>query len=254
MNTILLSLKDVKKSYHTQEKEIHALNGVSLDVYKGEILGLLGVNGAGKTTLSSIIATLHPLTSGSIHFNGSSIYENIIAYRYQLGFCPQIPNIDPSFTVDETLTVAGMIFNMSKKAIEERKRYLFEKLSLSEYIHSTVSVLSGGYKKRFLIARALMHSPKIVLLDEPTVGLDPHIRRQLWDVIAGLKKEGVTVILTTHYLDEAEVLSDRVCILDKGFIKFLETPNNLKMIHEKGNLEDVFLELMKKTTIKKDEI
>jgi len=119
---------------------------------------------------------------------------------------------------------------------------------LQKYLDSKPDVLSGGYKQRVLIARALMHNPKLIILDEPTVGLDPHIRHQLWENINTLKKEGVTVLLTTHYLDEAEVLSDRICILDKGKIKLIDTPENLKNIHQMGKLEDIFIKLMKEET------
>src|SRR5207244_4160024 len=129
-------------------------------------------------------------------------YDQLISFRFQLGFCPQKPNINPSFTVDETLTMAGQFFGIPAHTIKSRKEYLVQRFALEKYLNSTVAVLSGGYKQRFLIARALMHSPKLVILDEPTVGLDPHIRRQLWDIILDLKKDGVTVILTTHYLDE----------------------------------------------------
>lgn len=115
-------------------------------------------------------------------------------------------------------------------------------------MNSKPEVLSGGYKQRVVIARSLMHNPKLVILDEPTVGLDPHIRHQLWESIRELKNEGVTVILTTHYLDEAEILSDRICILDKGIIKLIDTPENLKSIHQQSKLEDVFIKLMHEET------
>ena len=244
MSKLLLKIHDVKKQYRENNKITRCFKGVSLEIFEGEILGLLGVNGAGKTTLSSIIATLHPPTSGDIKFNGRSIYDQLIDYRNILGFCPQRPNLNPQLTIDETLTFAGKIFNLSDAKIKERKSMLIEKFSLQQYVHSKADVLSGGYKQRFLIARALMHSPKLVILDEPTVGLDPHIRRNLWELIKDLKKDGVTVILTTHYLDEAEILADRVCILDKGLVRLIDTPANLKSAHQKGNLEDVFLKLM----------
>ncbi len=118
---------------------------------------------------------------------------------------------------------------------------------MREYAKSKASVLSGGYKQRFLIARTLIHRPKLIILDEPTVGLDPHIRHQLWEQILDLKKSGASVLLTTHYLDEAEHLSDRVCIIDGGSVKTIDTPQNLMALHQKGRLEDVFLKLMKES-------
>src|SRR5579862_3092950 len=240
MNNILLRIKNIKKRYGSKE----ALKGVSLDIYKGEILGLLGVNGAGKTTLSSIIATLHPPTEGDIECEGVSIYDDIATYRYKIGFCPQKPNLDPALTLEQNLRFSGSYYGMTDAAITERLNFLINQLGLQEYLHQKANVLSGGYKQRFMIARALMHNPQLVILDEPTVGLDPHIRRQLWQQIRDLKQLGVTVILTTHYLDEAEQLSDRVCVLDKGLIKLVDTPDKLKADFNMENLEDVFIALM----------
>ena len=243
MNT-LLKIKNIKKRYSTKQ----ALKGVSLDIYKGEILGLLGVNGAGKTTLSSIIATLHPPTEGDIECEGVSIYDDVAAYRYKIGFCPQKPNLDPALTLEQNLRLSGSYYQMTEEQINTRLTFLVEQFGLQEYLKQKANVLSGGYKQRFMIARALMHNPQLVILDEPTVGLDPHIRRQLWQQIRELKQAGVTVILTTHYLDEAEQLSDRVCVLDDGLIKLVDTPDNLKADFNMSNLEDVFLALMEHTS------
>jgi ABC-2 type transport system ATP-binding protein len=240
MNNVLLKIKNIKKRYDTKE----ALKGVSLDIYKGEILSLLGVNGAGKTTLSSIIATLHPPTEGDIEFEGRSIYEDVATYRYKMGFCPQRPNLNPELTLEQNLRLSGSYYGMKDEQITERLERLVQQFSLQQYLHQKANVLSGGYKQRFMITRALMHNPQLVILDEPTVGLDPHIRRQLWQQIRDLKQLGVTVILTTHYLDEAEQLSDRVCVLDGGLIKLIETPDKLKADFNMKNLEDVFIALM----------
>lgn len=244
-SSILLSIQNITKTFVTSNKTIKALKGVSLDIYQGEILSLLGVNGAGKTTLSSIISSLNPPTSGDILYQNQSIYKDLIEYRKIIGFCPQKPNIDAMLTIEENLYFAGRYFNVPEAEIKTRAQILMKKFSLLQYAHSKGSILSGGYKQRFLLARTLMHQPKIVILDEPTVGLDPHIRRNLWDVIKALKDEGVTVLLTTHYLDEAEYLSDRVCILDKGVIKLIDTPANLKATYHQDNLENVFIELIK---------
>ena len=241
----LIQIKDVTKTFTTKTQTIKALTGASIDIYQGEILSLLGINGAGKTTLSSIISSLNPPTSGDILYNGSSIYNDLTSYRRIIGFCPQKPNIDSMLTIEENLIFAGRYFNVPEDEIEKRSKSLMEKFNLAKYAQAQGSILSGGYKQRFLLARTLMHKPKIVILDEPTVGLDPHIRRNLWDVIKELKSEGVTVLLTTHYLDEAEYLSDRVCILDKGVIQMVDTPTNLKTKYNKSNLEDVFIQLMK---------
>lgn len=240
---ILISIKDVTKTYQGKTP-IQALKGVNLNIYSGEVLSLLGVNGAGKTTLSSIIATLHPASSGSIEYQGKSIYNDVINFRRIIGFCPQKPNIDSQLTIKENLLFAGRYFNMPEETIKARMKLLMEKFELTKYADAKGAILSGGYKQRFLLARTLMHSPKLVILDEPTVALDPHIRRNLWNVIKALKNDGVTVLLTTHYLEEAEILSDRVCILDQGQIKLIDTPENLKRNFSESNLEDVFIKLM----------
>lgn len=245
-NKILLSIKNVTKTYPGKQP-IHALKGVNLDIMQGEVISLLGVNGAGKTTLSSIIATLHPATSGDILYQGSSIYNDVIKFRRIIGFCPQKPNIDSMLTIKENLMFAGRYFNMPHELIEQKTNELLHKFQLTKYADSLGAVLSGGYKQRFLLARTLMHDPKLVILDEPTVALDPHIRRNLWDTIRQLKQDGITVLLTTHYLEEAEVLSDRVCILDGGMIKLIDSPENLKKSFSQSNLEDVFIKFMQET-------
>lgn len=245
MQHTLIEVKNVKKFYHTKAKTVKAVNGVSMSIDHGEIFGLLGVNGAGKTTLSSMLATLHPPTEGDILFEGSSIYHDINAYRKEVGLCPQKPNLIESLTVRRNLLFAGRYFNIAEDVIEQRIEELSKTFELEKYLDEKPDTLSGGYKQRVLIARSLMHKPKLIILDEPTVGLDPHIRHGLWEIIRNLKAEGISVILTTHYLDEAEFLSDRICILDKGKIRVIDTPANLKSSYQKSRLEDVFIQLTK---------
>lgn len=243
MKTPLLEIKNITKIYRTKHAVVTALDGVCVSLYEGEILGLLGVNGAGKTTLSSIIATLHPPTHGTILFKGVSIYDDLLRFRKSLGFCPQTQNLDQFLTVEENLRFAGRYFLMSEKDITERINQLLEQLALVRYATYPISALSGGTKQRVLIARALMHKPALILLDEPTVGLDPDIRRKLWDQIKQLKQAGISIILTTHYLDEAEELSDRICILSKGKVLMVEELQKLKQQHGQARLEDIFLQL-----------
>lgn len=245
MSKPILEISNIVKTYYKGTEPFNALDGVNLTLYAGEIFGLLGVNGAGKTTLSSILATLHPATSGTILFNGKSIYENLITYRRSLGYCPQSQNLDQFLTVEENLVFAGRYFLMPEHKIKERVAQLMEELELTRYAGFEINALSGGTKQRVLIARALVPEPSIVLLDEPTVGLDPDIRRKLWDLIKSLKHRGITVILTTHYLDEAEVLSDRICILSKGKVMMVEEMKTLKERHHAATLEDIFLQLTK---------
>jgi len=242
--SVILEIKNLVKIYSDTIKVVRALDQLSLKIMKGEILALLGVNGAGKTTLSSILATLHPPTSGDVLFNGVSIYKYIDKYRALLGFCPQRPNLDYELTVEENLLFAGRYYLVPDKILKKRVITLLEQFDLMKYAKFNVSALSGGYKQRLLIARALIHEPSFVILDEPTVGLDPDIRRQLWDTIKALKSQGVTVLLTTHYLEEAEVLADRVCILHDGKILLVDQAENLKQQFGKKNLEEVFLHLL----------
>lgn len=245
MHSTILSINHVSKQYRCVDGHDRiALSDVSLDIRTGEIFGLLGVNGAGKTTLSSLIATRYPVTSGDILWRGVSIYQQLVVYRQQIGFCPQKPNLDTKLTLEQNLYYSGLLYGMSEQQIKERIAQLSEQFGLASYLSSRVEELSGGYRQRFLIARSIVHNPRILLLDEPTVGLDPHIRRHLWAVIKQLKEGGMSVILTTHYLDEAEVLSDRVCILDKGKILVIDTPKNLVVGSSKQNLEEVFLVLI----------
>lgn len=242
----LVEIESVAKQYRSGGSVKDALTGVSFSLYEGEIFSLLGVNGAGKTTLSNIVAGLHPPTSGTVSYLGRSIYDDIVSYRKIIGLCPQKPDLDAALTLEENLIYAGRYRRLSPEKIRKRVSELVEYFELENYAKARASVLSGGYKQRFLIARTLMHEPKIVILDEPTVGLDPLIRRQLWEEISALKRNGSTILITTHYLDEAEQLSDRVCIIDQGRVKTVDTPQNLLDFYRKTRLEDVFLTLTAK--------
>lgn len=245
MKKLFLQIKQITKNYYDGRRVLKkALQGISLDLYQGEVLGLLGVNGAGKTTLVSILATLHPPTNGEILWNGASIYDALLPFRSVVGYCPQHPNIEKDFSLGENLVISGQCYGLSKKEAEERKKELAKDFNLEPYLDANIDQVSGGYKQRFLIARALMHRPQLVILDEPTVGLDSHIRRELWDVISSLRKQGITVVLTTHYLDEAEKLSDRICLIHEGLVRIIDTPENLKKQHQKNSLEEVFLKFV----------
>ena len=176
-------------------------------------------------------------------YRGTSIYKDLNRYRRQLGFCPQKPNLDPELSVEENLTFAGRYYLMEPQKIAQRVQMLMTQLDLSKYAGFKVNELSGGNKQKVLIARALIHEPEVVILDEPTVGLDPDIRRQLWNIISELRDNGITIILTTHYLDEAEVLCDRVCILKEGKVLEIETVSELRARFHNKKLEEVYMEL-----------
>jgi ABC-2 type transport system ATP-binding protein len=243
-NNLFLSLFQIVKKYQTWRQTITALNGVSFDIYKQEIISLLGINGAGKTTLSSILATLHPPTDGTIRYNGTSIYDDIYTYRKLIGYCPQNPNLHPLLTIKQNLVFAGLFYGMHESDAQERAQLLIEQYNLERYADEFIMSLSGGYKQRVSIARTLMHNPEFIIFDEPTVGLDPHIRHKLWDYIKELKNNGKTILLTTHYLDEAEQLSDRICILNKGVVKLIEKTEHLKQAYQQQTLEKIFIQLI----------
>jgi ABC-2 type transport system ATP-binding protein len=242
---LLLETKNIQKKYKSGRGEFEALKGISLTINEGEIVGLLGVNGAGKSTLSNIIVTLHPPTSGDIFFRGKSIYENVPEFRMNIGFCPQNQNLNPQLTVQQNLYYTALAYRMNHVAAVQRTDELITDFELSRYADAMPMTLSGGYKQRVLLARTLVHKPALIILDEPTVGLDPHVRHQLWDYMRMLRNSGTSFLLTTHYIEEAEQLSDRVCVLDKGVIKLTGTPEALKTDYAKHTLESVFIELTK---------
>ncbi len=246
MSSHIVQLQNIRKIYHkNSSQETRALDGVSLGINEGEVFSLLGVNGAGKTTLSSILATVHPPSSGDVLFRGASIYNDVWSYRKAVGFCPQQSNLDPYLTVYENLLFAGQYFMLTYLQAKERADELITQYRLEKYTQYFVTQLSGGTRQRVLIARSLMHKPCILILDEPTVGLDPDIRRELWDQVKKLRNNGVTVILTTHYLDEAEYLSDRVCLLRSGKVQLIQKISELKSEHGGDSLEDIFITLTK---------
>lgn len=245
MSRELLRIERIKKTFVSKGKPIvEALKGVSFDLYEGEILGLLGVNGAGKSTLSAILATLHPPTEGNIIWEGLSVYDRVLEFRGILGYCPQHPNLDKSLSLEENLVFAGRYHGLSKIDARGRAKKLMDRYQIHGHKAKAIDSLSGGLRQRFLLARTLMNNPKLIILDEPTVGLDPHVRRQLWSEIKELKDDGATVILTTHYLDEAEALSTRLCFIHNGELLTIDTPKDLRKKHNNASLEDVFIKIV----------
>lgn len=241
---LLLQVQDLSKTFiGNKGLEFHALKNINLDIYEGEILALLGPNGAGKTTLASILITLLEKTSGNILFRGKSVFESLPEYRSVVGFCPQLSNLYQGLTIHDNIFYAGKLYGMSDEEASQRTKDLLARYKLEKYKDQFVHSLSGGYKQRASIARSLVHSPKFVLFDEPTVGLDPKIRRELWSEILDLKKDGVSIILTTHYLDEAEFLADRVCIISSGEMKFVGTLDILKKESNLDSLEEILCQL-----------
>ncbi len=204
-----------------------AVNGLDLSIHQGELFGFLGPNGAGKTTTLRCVSTLTGFDEGTIIVDGNDIKKKPEAAKGSMGVIQQQVSLDKDLTIRENMIAHAMYHNMGKKERNERISELSEFFGLGEYLDKSVDSLSGGWKKRAAIVCAMLHRPKVLFLDEPTSGLDINARRLLWDVIKSLHREGTTIILTTHYIEEAESLCERVGIIDKGKIIALDEPKNL---------------------------
>jgi ABC-2 type transport system ATP-binding protein len=207
--------------------EREALAGVSFTVGPATIYGYLGPNGAGKTTTIRILTGLTRRDEGRVLLNGYDIEKEPIKCKAQFGLVPQHTNLDAELTVQENLLIHGRLHHMTPTDIVLRTEDILDYIEMTDRRKTLVKTLSGGMKRRLLIGRALMHTPKILFLDEPTVGLDPAIRRRIWGLIKKIQSEGTTIFLTTHYIEEAEFLADRVAFLDKGKIVAEDSPTNL---------------------------
>ena len=218
----VLSVKKLNKIYR---KNIHALKDLNLEVNEGEILGLLGPNGAGKSTFINILAGVTDKTSGEVIVWGFDLDKNPRQVRVSLGIVPQEINVDPFFTPKKLLDLQAGLFGVKKK--DRITDTILDLVALKDKSNSYTRNLSGGMKRRLLIAKALVHKPPIIILDEPTAGVDVELRKNLWENIRSLRKLGVTIILTTHYLQEAEELCDRIGIIHKGNLIALDTTENM---------------------------
>jgi len=219
---MLLKVNELSKTYVSG---FEALKGISLQVKRGEILALLGPNGAGKTTLISTICGITKPSSGSVSIDGYDISKNFRDARKLVGLVPQDITLEPFEKVMNTIKFSRGLFGKKKDdALIEK---ILDKLSLWEKRDSRIMELSGGMKRRVLIAKALSHEPRLLFLDEPTAGVDVELRQSMWNVVADLKKDGVTIILTTHYIEEAEAISDRVGIINKGELLLIEDKASL---------------------------
>ena len=222
--------------------QLRAVDKLSFKIFQGEVFGLLGKNGAGKTTTIKMLTLQLKPTAGEIFFEGRAIAGNEIFIKSLLGVVPQHLNFDQDLTVEENLELHARLHHMKKSARRERIDELLKFVELERVRKSFVRELSGGMKRRLLIVRALIHRPKILFLDEPTVALDPQVRRKIWELIENLKAQGITIVLTTHYIEEAENLCDRVAILNRGRLVALDTTENLCAGQ---SLEKKFIELTK---------
>jgi ABC-2 type transport system ATP-binding protein len=245
MSNIIISVKHLTKKYGSFE----AVKGIGFEVYEGEIFGLLGPNGAGKSTTLEIIETLRTKTSGEVWVNGFNLDTHPNSIKSVIGVQLQTSGFYPGLNLVELIDLFAGLYNRKVNA-----RELLKTVNLEDKAKNKYKELSGGQKQRFSIATTLINDPKIIFLDEPTTGLDPQARRNLWDLIQDIRSRGTTVIITTHYMDEAEVLCDRIAIIDSGKVIALNTPDQLiddlvatgferPREVKKANLEDVFIHL-----------
>jgi ABC-2 type transport system ATP-binding protein len=245
MSKPILEVNGLRKSYDGRE----VVKGISFSVGKGEVFGIVGPNGAGKTTTLEMIEALRPIDKGTVTLDNLDVSREPQAVKQIIGIQLQSSSFYDKLKLAEQLTMFAGIYNTRVDPMA-----LLAEVELTDKAGSYVENLSGGQKQRFSIAAALVHTPKVLFLDEPTTGLDPQARRHLWDLIQRIQKKGITVILTTHYMEEAELLCDRVAVMDKGTIIALDTPKKLikdllkrgfkkSQLVEQANLEDVFIDL-----------
>lgn len=229
----IIDVKDIKKTFG----DVHALSGISLSLERGKVLGLLGPNGAGKTTLVRILTTLLEPDSGSAVIAGISITEDPAGVRTKIGLAGQYAAVDENLTGRENLELMGRLYHLAKAEVKQRAEKLLDRFSLLEAADRSVKTYSGGMRRRLDLAASLVGEPEILFLDEPTTGLDPHGRAELWEVIENLVKDGTTVLLTTQYLEEADYLADHIIMIDHGKVIAQGTSDELKATIGGGVLE-----------------
>jgi ABC-2 type transport system ATP-binding protein len=239
--TPALQITDLVKRYPTGTE---ALKGVSLDIAPGEFFGLLGPNGAGKSTLIHCATGLAQPTAGDIRIFGHDAIDHYKDARIAVGLAPQELNIDWFLTVEETLDYHGGYFGMPKRERRERTKELLAEFSLTEKAKDRTRTLSGGMKRRLVLARALMHRPRLLILDEPTAGVDVELRLELWHYVQRINGEGTTILLTTHYLEEADQLCSRIAFINHGEIVATGSSRDLAETYGVRSLEDAYLELV----------
>ena len=241
----MISVVGLKKRYDNKQ----AVDGVSFDVKKGEIFGILGPNGAGKTTTLEMMESLRSIDEGTVFINGIDVAKHPHKIKYLIGVQPQSPAFQDKTKVREVVEMFAAAYGEKVDVMQ-----FLRDVDLEEKANVYVEHLSGGQKQRLSITTALVHGPKVFFLDEPTTGLDPQARRNLWGLIEKVRDRGISVVMTTHYMDEAEMLCDRIAVMDRGKIIAIDTPKNLvrallkrgfkkKQLVEQANLEDVFIDL-----------
>ncbi len=239
----IIEVRNLTKIFISRGRKIIAVDDVSFDVFKGEIFGLIGPNGAGKSTAFAMMTTLIKPTSGSIKVAGFDVETADDRIRTFIGLVPQKLSLYPDLTARENLELMGNLYDVPKKIKEERIEYYLKLVNLETQADRLTGGFSGGMKQRLSVISAVLHDPQIIFWDEPTTGLDPQTRQAIWKLARKFNKEGKTLIFTTHYMDEADKLCDRVAIMNAGKLIALDTPENLKKTSNSTSLEEVFIHL-----------
>ena len=240
MEKNIIQVNNLTKIYKGGNK---AVNGISFSVRQGEFFGFLGPNGAGKTTTINMLVNIVKKTGGSARIDGFEVSEQPNEIYKRIGFAMQEVGLDETATAKEMMQLHGRLYHLPKDEIDSQIKKLLELVELERVADRYVSTYSGGMRRRFDLALSLLHKPKVLFLDEPTIGLDPHARRLIWNYLRQLNKEGMTVFFTTHAMEEAEALCERVAIIDKGKIVAEGSSEKLMEQYGVGNLEEVFLDV-----------
>jgi ABC-2 type transport system ATP-binding protein len=243
MGEPILEVKNLKKTYRTKNGTVEAVKGISFHVEKGEVFGFLGANGAGKSTTINMVTTQLLPSGGQILIDGQDLTGNTAAIRRKIGVVAQHNNLERSLTAEENLYFHGLYFGMDEDEIKAKSEELLKKFGLWDRRKDFVKSYSGGMAQRLKIARAMLHSPEILFLDEPTTGLDPNYRNILWDQMLKMNREGTTIFLTTHYMEEVENFCQHVAIMKKGEMLAYGTVKELEERTKTNSLNDVFLVL-----------
>ena len=232
-------INDLVKNF----SDVTAVNGLNLEIKKGELFGFLGPNGAGKTTTISILCGLLAPSSGTAHIGGYDVRKDLSKIKERIGLCPQEAAFYKFLSGKENIELMGKLHGLDKSTLKKRSAVLLDQSGISEYARRRAKGYSGGMVRQLNLLMALISDPEIIFLDEPTVGMDARARRKTWDYIKSLKDQDKTIILTTHYIEEAESLSDRVGIIDYGELIALGSPQELMEKHQSKDLEEVFLKI-----------
>lgn len=242
MDTII-EVKDLTKIFKARRTELVAVDRISFEIYQGEIFGMIGPNGAGKSTTFAMMTTLIKPTSGSIMVSGFDVEKEPEKIRQIIGVVPQQHSLYPDLTARENLELMGNLYDVPKKIMEERIDYYLKLVNLDDHSDRFTGGFSGGMKQRLSVICAIIHDPEIIFWDEPTTGLDPQTRQAIWRLAMKFNESGKTLIFTTHYMEEADKMCNRVAIMNAGKLVAIDSPENLKETSKSTSLEEVFIHL-----------